>query len=29
MDYGTKQGVLVNFAGHTHLMRPEFDALKW
>ena len=29
IDYVTKHGVLVNVAGHTHLMRPEFEGLKW
>ena len=29
MDYVAKRGVLVNFAGRTHVMRPDISKLKW
>ena len=29
MDYVVKHGVLVNFAGRTHVMRPDIGQLEW
>jgi hypothetical protein len=29
MDYVARYGVLVNFAGRTFVMRPDFSKLNW